>query len=108
MGALASSAVPRIRCPEEANLRAPDAVASLHVGFINAAAELIEPNSFSANRPKLRHYFLDDEFERINSIAVKLARDAREVTGRQVFVAGSIGPLGEVVHSRVRRQYFAD
>ena len=108
MGALVSSAVPRIRCPEEANLRAPDAVVSLHVGFINAGAELIETNSFGANRPKLRHYFLEDEFEHINSIAVKLARDAREVTGRQIFVAGSIGPLGEVVHSRVRRQYFAD
>src|ERR1051325_3931553 len=103
MGALVSSAVPRLRCPEEANLRAPDAVVSLHVGFINAGAELIETNSFGANRPKLRHYFLEDEFERINSAAVKLARDALEVTGRQVFIAGLIGPLGEVVHSRVRR-----
>src|ERR671927_397752 len=92
MGALVSSAVPRLRCPEEANLRAPDAVVSLHVGFINAGAELIETNSFGANRRKLAHYFLEDEFERINSTAVKLARDAREVTGREVFLAASIGP----------------
>src|SRR5919108_619081 len=108
MGALISSAVPRLRCPEEANLRAPDAVVSLHVGFINAGAELIETNTFGANRPKLATYFLDDEFERINSTAVKLARDAREVTGREVFVAGSIGPHGKPVASRLRRRLFAD
>src|SRR5439155_956107 len=108
MGALVSSAVPRLRCPEEANLRAPDAVVSLHVGFINAGAELIETNTFGANRRKLAHYFLEDDFERINSTAVKLARDAREVTGREVFVAGSIGPLGESVPTRERRELFAD
>jgi methionine synthase I (cobalamin-dependent)/5,10-methylenetetrahydrofolate reductase len=108
MGALVSSAVPRLRCPEEANLRAPDAVVSLHVGFINAGAELIETNTFGANRRKLAHYFLEDEFERINSTAVKLARDAREVTGREVFLAGSIGPLGEPLVSRERRKLFAD
>ena len=45
MGALISSAVPRLRCPEEANLRAPDAVVSLHVSFINAGADLIETNT---------------------------------------------------------------
>jgi methionine synthase I (cobalamin-dependent)/5,10-methylenetetrahydrofolate reductase len=108
MGALVSSAVPRLRCPEEANLRAPDAVVSLHVGFINAGAELIETNSFGANRCKLAHYFLEDDLERINSTAVKLARDAREVTGREVFIAGSIGPLGEPVSSRLRHDLFAE
>src|SRR5438105_5440917 len=108
MGALVSSAVPRLRCPEEANLRAPDAVVSLHVGFINAGAELIETNTFGANRRKLAHYFLEDEFERINSTAVKLARNAREVTGREIFVAGSIGPLGDPLPSHERRQLFAD
>ena len=49
-GALVSAAVPRLRCPEEANLRAPQAVVSLHLGFINAGAELIETNSFGAHR----------------------------------------------------------
>jgi homocysteine S-methyltransferase len=108
MGALISAAVPRLRCPEEANLRAPDAVVSLHVGFINAGAELIEANSFGANRRKLATHYLDDELERINSTAVKLARDAREVTGKDVFIAGSIGPRGEVATTRVRRDAFAE
>ena len=108
MGALLSAAVPRLRCPEEANLRAPEAVTSLHVSFVNAGAELIETNTFGANRRKLAHHFLEDQLEAINSAAVKLARDAREVTGRDVFVAGSIGPLGEAAASRVRRELFAE
>jgi methionine synthase I (cobalamin-dependent) len=108
MGALVTSAVPRLRCPEEANLRAPDAVVSLHVGFINAGAELIETNSFGANRRKLAHHFLEDDLEQINSSAVKLARQARETVGRDVFIAGSIGPLGEPVSARVRHELFAE
>ena len=108
MGALISSAVPRLRTPEEANIRAPDAVVSLHVSFINAGAELIETNTFGANRRKLAAHFLEDELERINSTAVKLAREAREITGRDVFIAGSIGPLGEQVTTRVRRELFAE
>jgi methionine synthase / methylenetetrahydrofolate reductase(NADPH) len=95
MGALVSSAVPRLRCPEEANLRSPDSVVSLHLGFIRAGADLIETNTFGANRSKLRAQFLEDDVEAINRAAVKLARDAREVSGRDVFIAGSIGPLGD-------------
>ncbi len=108
MGALLSAAVPRLRSPEEANLRAPDAVVSLHVSFINAGAELIETNTFGANRRKLAQHFLEDDLEKINSAGVKLAREAREVTGRDVFIAGSIGPLGEPAASRLRRDLFAE
>ncbi|MDX6387106.1 MAG: methionine synthase / methylenetetrahydrofolate reductase [Gaiellaceae bacterium] len=108
MGALLSAAVPRLRSPEEANLRAPDAVVSLHVSFINAGSDLIETNTFGANRRKLSHHFLEDELETINSTGVKLAREAREMTGRDVFIGGSIGPLGEPATSRVRRELFAE
>jgi len=108
MGALITAAVPRLRCPEEANIRAPDAVVSLHVSFINAGADVIETNTFGANRRKLAAQFLEDDFERINSTAVKLARDAREIAGRDVFIAGSIGPLGEPTASRVRRDLFTE
>ena len=94
-GTLISAAAPRLRCPEEANVRAPDTVVSLHVSFINAGAELIETNTFGANRAKLASRYLEEELVRINEAAVKLARDARQVSGREVFIAGSIGPLGE-------------
>jgi methionine synthase I (cobalamin-dependent)/5,10-methylenetetrahydrofolate reductase len=95
MGPLLSAAAPRLRCPEEANLRAPDTVVSLHLSFINAGAELIETNTFGANRPKLAARYLEDDLAAINEAGVKLARDARQVSGREVFIAGSIGPLGE-------------
>jgi len=93
-GVLLSAAVPGLRVPEEANIRAPEAVVSVHVSFINAGADLIETNTFGANRRKLAQHFLEDEFERINSTAVKLARDAREISGREVLIGGSIGPVG--------------
>jgi homocysteine S-methyltransferase len=96
MGALLASAVPGLRCPEEANLRAPESVLEVHLGFIRAGAELIETNTFGANRAKLARHFLADETEAINAAAVRVAREAREVSGQDVFVAGSIGPLGDV------------
>src|SRR5881397_3859273 len=108
MGALLSAAVPRLRSPEEANLRAPEAVVSLHVSFINAGAELIETNTFGANRRKLAANYLDEELEEINGAAVKLARQARETTGRDVFIAGAIGPIGEPAAPRVRQELFAE
>jgi len=95
MGVLVSSAAPRVRIPEEANLRAPETVVKLHVGFIQAGADVIETNTFGANRRKLAGRYLEDELLEINSAAVKLAREAREIAGRDVFIAGSIGPLGE-------------
>ncbi len=95
-GALLSGAVHGLRCPEEANLRSPESVVAVHTSYIAAGAELIETNTFAANRRKLARLMLDDAFEEINSAGVRLAREAREVTGRDVFVAGSIGPLGEL------------
>src|SRR5947209_16663918 len=96
MGVLVTSAVPRLRCPEEANLKAPESVVSLHASFIRAGADLIETNTFGANRHKLAALYLEDEFAQINEAGVKLAREAREISGRDVFIAGSIGPLGEL------------
>src|SRR5881227_4396718 len=88
MGVLVTSAVPRLRCPEEANLKAPESVVTLHTSFIRAGADLIETNTFGANRRKLAGLYLEDEVRRINEAAVKLARDAREISGREIFIAG--------------------
>ena len=98
MGTLitAAAAGHGLRTPEEANLVAAETVVSLHAGFVNAGAELIETNTFGANRTKLEAHHLADEAQRINSEAVKLAREAREMSGRDVFIAGAIGPGGDL------------
>lgn len=96
LGALLSGAVPGLRCPEEANLRAPESVVAVHASYIRAGAELIETNTFGANRRKLGTHLLEAAFEQINSAGVRLAREAREVSGRDVLIAGAIGPLGEL------------
>src|ERR671922_1571435 len=110
MGVLVTSAVPRLRCPEEANIRAPESVVTLHTSFISAGAELIETNTFGANRHKLRHQFLEEELAAINENGVKLAREARDISGRDVYIAGSIGPLGELrdLSSAERGPIFAE
>ena len=95
-GALLSTAVPRLRCPEEANLKAPEAVIGVHAGFIRAGADLIETNTFGANRRTLSAQYLDDRLEEILERGVKLAREAREVAGVPVLVGGAIGPLGDL------------
>jgi len=108
MGVLVSSAVAGLRCPEEANIRAPESVVSLHTSFIAAGAELIETNTFGANRHKLRSRFLEEEVATINEAGVKLAREAREISGRDIYVAGSIGPLGEGLDKAERGPVFAE
>jgi methionine synthase / methylenetetrahydrofolate reductase(NADPH) len=94
MGSLLQTAVVRARCPEEANLIAPEQVVALHVAFIRAGSDLILTNTYGANPMKLAPHKLDDRFEAMNQAGVKLAREAREVAGRDVLIGGSIGPLG--------------
>ena len=95
-GALLAARVPRLRVPEEANIRSPEAVIGVHTAFIRAGAELIETNTFGANRRKLSALLLEHRLDEIVERGVKLAREAREISGAEVFVAGSIGPLGDL------------
>ena len=81
-------------CPEEVNLTHPDLVLGVHLQYISAGAHVLETNTFAANIPKLREQGLEERMELINSQAVKLAREAREISGKEVLIAGSIGPLG--------------
>src|ERR671915_2602804 len=90
-GALLTAAVPRLRAPEEANLKAPEAVVGVHLAFIRAGAELIETNTFGANRRKLSAQLLDDRLREIVETGVRLAREARDVAGSPVLVGGAVG-----------------
>ncbi|MFQ5928011.1 MAG: homocysteine S-methyltransferase family protein, partial [Terriglobia bacterium] len=83
-----------IRCVEETNLLQPELVLRLHLAYIEAGARLIETNTFGANRLKLTPLGLGERVSTLNQIAVKIAREAREASGKEVLIAGSIGPLG--------------
>src|SRR5919202_1929457 len=83
------------RCFDELNLTEPSLVQRIHREYIRAGAELVETNTFGANRFKLAAYGLEDRVRDINFRAVKLAREAREECGESVFLAGAVGPLGQ-------------
>ena len=77
--------------------RSPAWCMDIHEAYIQAGAEIIETNTYGANRFKLGTYDLADKVRAINARGAKLARNAREITGVPVFVAGSVGPLGRPV-----------
>ncbi len=82
---------------EQLNLTKPDMVQQVHIDYINAGADLIETNSFAGNRTRLTQYGLDNDVWKLNVWAAKVARNAREVAGQPVFVAGAIGPTGKLL-----------
>src|SRR5204862_3496640 len=100
MGSMLHEVVGAQRCFDEVNTTEPEAVFRVHQAYIEAGAQVIETNTFGANRFKLAHLGLGDEVQRLNSRGVKIAREARESAAREVLIAGSIGPLGLGVQAR--------
>jgi methionine synthase / methylenetetrahydrofolate reductase(NADPH) len=100
MGSMLYEAVGTQRCFDELNTTEPEAVFRVHQAYIDAGAQIIETNTFGANRFKLEPLGLGDEVQRLNSRGVKIAREAREAATREVLIAGSIGPLGIGVQAR--------
>jgi methionine synthase / methylenetetrahydrofolate reductase(NADPH) len=100
MGSMLHEAVGSQRCFDELNSTEPEAVFRVHQAYIEAGAQIIETNTFGANRFKLAPLGLADEVQKLNSRGVKIAREARESAAREVLIAGSIGPLGLGVQSR--------
>jgi len=79
---------------DEANLTRPDLVLGIHRDYVAAGAQIIESNTFGANRELLRRYGAEDRLKEINRAGVRLARQA---AGERAYVAGSIGPTGHMV-----------
>jgi methionine synthase / methylenetetrahydrofolate reductase(NADPH) len=84
---------PPALCIEHTPLTHPETVLQIHLGYIAAGAELIQAHSYGANRVRLAPYGLAERAVAINSQAVKLAREAKEISGKDVLIAGSISPL---------------
>ena len=79
------------RCFDSLNILSPDTVIEVHQDYVRAGADVLETNTFGANRLKLRSFGLGDKVREINAEAARLARKAAR---DQVYVAGAIGPLG--------------
>jgi len=82
------------RPPEETLIHDFDLVVTVHREYVSAGAEVLTTNSFGLNPKKIAEFGLEDRFEEINRLAVQAARKA---AGKDVFVAGDIGPTGMFV-----------
>ena len=78
-------------CFDELNLTNPDIVSQVHRDYVAAGADVIETNTFGANRFKLSGHGLEKKVHEINLKGAQLAKGA---AGAEVLVAGSVGPLG--------------
>jgi methionine synthase / methylenetetrahydrofolate reductase(NADPH) len=93
--------VPVDRCLEELCISEPERIRAIHDEYIAAGARVIETNTFGANAVRLSRFGLENRVEEINRAAAGLAR--RAARGKNVWVAGSVGPLGISEHEAEER-----
>jgi homocysteine S-methyltransferase len=77
----------------ELNLSRPDLVRSIHEAYLRAGADVVETNTFGANRYRLERHGLSDRVAELNQAGVRLAKEAMEGAGSTALIAGSIGPV---------------
>ena len=99
---LFSRGIPQRAVLDELVATRPEVIGAIHREYLAAGADIIETSTFGANRIRLAPYGLGDQAGRFARRGAQIAREARDVTGRDVLVAGSIGPLGaptrEILH----------
>jgi homocysteine S-methyltransferase len=82
------------QCFDAVNLSDPDLVGDIHRAYIEAGAQIIQTNTFGANRYKLSAHGLEGQVAEVNRAGVELARKAAGESGKDILVAGDVGPLG--------------
>ncbi|MEJ2709333.1 MAG: bifunctional homocysteine S-methyltransferase/methylenetetrahydrofolate reductase [Anaerolineales bacterium] len=82
------------QCFDALNLTQPGLVAEIHHAYIEAGSQIIQTNTFGANRYKLAEHGLQDKVAEINQAGVDLARRVVLASFKEVLVAGDVGPLG--------------
>jgi 5-methyltetrahydrofolate--homocysteine methyltransferase len=98
MGTLLMAAgLPAGQAPEGWNLDHPERVEAVHRGYLRAGSDLILTNSFGGSSFRLKGHGLEDRVVEVNQAAAVIARQAAEGVGREVLVAGSMGPSGEMM-----------
>ncbi|HEX7490973.1 MAG TPA: bifunctional homocysteine S-methyltransferase/methylenetetrahydrofolate reductase [Candidatus Limnocylindrales bacterium] len=91
---LFSRGIPQRACLDELVLTRPEIISTIHLEYIEAGADAIETNTFGANRFRLAEYGAEKLAGHLNRRGAQLAREARETSGKEVLIAGSVGPLG--------------
>src|SRR4029079_11576998 len=81
------------KCHEDLVLNRPDVIEGVHTSMLDAGAMVVETDTFQGSRLKLEEWGLGEHSLEINT---KAAQIAREAAGEQHFVAGSIGPTGQL------------
>ncbi|MDM7459679.1 MAG: betaine--homocysteine S-methyltransferase [Paracoccus sp. (in: a-proteobacteria)] len=95
--ALMNMGLPTSSPPELWNATEPQKIRELYRRTIRAGSDLFLTNSFGANASRLRLHGLHDRVAELNRLAAEIARDEADAAGRDVIVAGSIGPIGEIM-----------
>jgi homocysteine S-methyltransferase len=85
------------QCLEQLVVDRPGWVTGIHQAYATAGADVITSHTFGANRFRLAQYGLEEMVRELNFKAVRLVRDVREVSGRSIFIAGNVGPVGKRV-----------
>lgn len=85
------------RCFEAINLSDPARVRDIHRAYIAAGSDIIETNTYGANRYKLELFGLGDKVREVNIKALRIAKDIRDIMGTSTLIAGAVGPLGVVL-----------
>ncbi len=94
------------QCYENLNLASPDKILEIHSSYVKAGADILETNTFGANRAKLNSFGLNDQFEAINCAGVMLAKKAADE--KPIYIAGSIGPVGSALSPEVAGRLYAE
>ena len=81
-------------CFDLLNLTKPALVAEIHREYIEAGANIIQTNTFGANRYKLARHGLEDKLGEINTSGVELAHRVVLASFKDILIAGDVGPLG--------------
>src|SRR5688572_10127383 len=111
---LFSRGIPQRAVLDDLDATRPELIGAIHREYLAAGSDIIETATFGANRIRLAPYGLGEQAGRFARRGAQIAREARDVTGRDVLVAGSIGPLGaptrEILnlHERVVRSTFRE
>ncbi len=84
-------------CFEQLNLTNPELIKAIHLDYVAAGAQVIETNTFGANRYRLAEHGLEQSVRKINRAGAKIVREVRELSETPIFLAGNIGPLGRLL-----------